>query len=240
MKIQIVSDLHCEFYRDGGAALLDSLDPAGTDVLVVAGDMASGTQVQQALERLSSRFRHTVYLPGNHEFYRQDALEMEAWLRALTIPGVSILNPGLVTIDGVRFAGAPLWFGPLSDEQRRLGIHRMLNDFNHIRRFEPWVYEKHAEHRQFLSEHLDAEVIVTHHLPAIECIDPMFAGLPLNHFFHAQADDLVARCGARLWIHGHTHSPVDVRVGKVRIVANPKGYPREQHTRFNPHLILEI
>jgi hypothetical protein len=30
---------------------------------------------------------------------------------------------------------------------------------------------------------------------------------------------------ADLWVHGHVHDSFDYRVGRARVVANPRGYP---------------
>jgi Icc-related predicted phosphoesterase len=45
---------------------------------------------------------------------------------------------------------------------------------------------------------------------------------------------------ARLWIHGHIHSYCDYTLGKTRVLANPRGYPTEPRTGFNPGLIAEV
>ena len=45
MRLQLLSDLHFEFHRDGGRSFVDSLDPGGIDVLVLAGDIAVGERI---------------------------------------------------------------------------------------------------------------------------------------------------------------------------------------------------
>jgi len=47
-------------------------------------------------------------------------------------------------------------------------------------------------------------------------------------------------CGAALWIHGHIHHRADFAIRGTRVVANPRGYPTEPHTGFDPTLIIEI
>ena len=66
-----LSDLHFEFHRDGGAALVASLDPTRADVLVVAGDLAVADGIAPALDLLCERYapRPVVYVHGNHELY---------------------------------------------------------------------------------------------------------------------------------------------------------------------------
>jgi len=42
------------------------------------------------------------------------------------------------------------------------------------------------------------------------------------------AGQVLADAGARLWLHGHTHSPRDYVIGTTRVVCNPRGYPHEK------------
>jgi hypothetical protein len=69
-------------------------------------------------------------------------------------------------------------------------------------------------------------VVVTHHLPSQRCVAPQWAGHPLNPFFVCELDALIQERRPAIWIHGHTHDSVDVRVGETRILCNPFGYPR--------------
>ena len=67
-RVQIVSDLHTEFW---GEASLDSLDSTGVDVLVVAGDLTAFPLLETSLERVARRYSEVpvVYVLGNHELY---------------------------------------------------------------------------------------------------------------------------------------------------------------------------
>ena len=74
MRLQLLSDLHFEFHRDGGRTFVDSLDPTGIDILVLAGDIAVADGIPPALALLCEKFRDAavVYVHGNHEFYGSD------------------------------------------------------------------------------------------------------------------------------------------------------------------------
>jgi hypothetical protein len=43
--------------------------------------------------------------------------------------------------------------------------------------------------------------------------------------FTSNLDALVERTD--LWIHGHTHDSYDYRIGRGRVVCNPRGYPNK-------------
>jgi len=241
MIVQLLSDLHLEHHRDRGQSLLQSLDPAGVDVLILAGDIVqamSADWVRSVFEAFAARYPHVLYVPGNHEYYGSRPRDVDALLEGIDLPNFHLLNPGVVTIDGQRFVGATLWF-PLTDDERR--YRGYLNDFNAIEGAVPWIHDAHAAHRRYLEEALaPGDVVITHHLPALPSIDPKYAGSPLNRFFWAQADDLVEQRRARLWVHGHTHVHVDYLLGETRLLANPLGYPHEQGCRFQEKLLVEL
>jgi len=171
-----------------------------------------------------------VFVPGNHEYYKTSPSDGDAVLAACAgaLPNLHVLNPGLAVIDGVRFVGATMWFPSTPDEQRYRGY---LTDFKLIRDFVPWVHDAHAAQLAFLRENVRAgDVVVTHHLPHRNSTPRMFVDSPLNRFFVAgDAGEVLAQAGARLWLHGHTHSPRDYVIAGTRVVCNPRGYPHEKH-----------
>jgi predicted phosphodiesterase len=230
MRVQLLSDLHFEYDEDGGEAFARSVEVAG-DVLVLAGDvvpLVSADWAARAFGWFCARFPHVVYVTGNHEYYKTSPAEADGLLAACAaaLPNLHVLNPGVAEIDGQRFVGATLWFPPTPDEARYRGF---LTDFKLIRDFLPWVHEAHAAQIAFLQANVRAgDVVVTHHLPHPKSTPRMFADSPLNRFFVAgDATELLARAGARLWLHGHTHGARDYVIGRTRVVCNPRGYPHE-------------
>jgi len=131
MRIQLLSDLHFEFHRDGGAGLVaDCAVPA--DVLVLAGDIAVAEGIAPALAMFSERYEHVVYVHGNHEFYgsTRSAVAQITGEACARLGNVHWLDGELVELAGRRFLGAPLWF-PESAEATR--YRRFMNDFAQIR-----------------------------------------------------------------------------------------------------------
>jgi len=176
-------------------------------------------------------------------------------------------------LDGVRFLGCTLWTdfglrirtpdGLVSDPTMAMDACRQtMNDYLEIR---TQVYEDQdgaprpmlrPEHtREFhhaqrawleakLAEPFDGPtVVMTHHAPHRNSLSKEYESdwvsaayvseLP-SHFFDVPV----------LWVHGHTHESFDYRVGKCRVVCNPRGYmhciPREENEQFDPRLIVEI
>lgn len=243
MRIQILSDLHFEFDRDGGEAFARAV-PVAADVLVLGGDLIPLREqgpVRRAFSWFCSRFPHVVFVPGNHEYYRTRPADADALLAtcAQGFPNLHVLDPGVAVIDGVRFVGATLWFPNTVDEAIFRGA---LSDFRLIADFVPWVHDTHAAHLAFLAAHVRrGDVVVTHHLPHPRSVARQFAGSLLNRFFLAEdAAELVERSGARLWIHGHTHTPCDYVAGETRVVCNPRGYPGEFGGGFDVGFAVEV
>lgn len=245
MKIQIASDLHCEHNKDGGRALLESLDATGVDVLVLAGDICSLRdyhRAKQVFSTLTHKYKDVVYVHGNHEYYGTKVSEALINSTALEngLKNLHILHPGRnITIDNQRFIGGTLWF---KDDPNNFIYEHYLSDFSAIQGFKPWVYQQSSELIAYLESELEeTDVVVTHHLPSDLCTHPKFKGSAINRFFVNSVERLILEKKPKLWVHGHTHEAVDVVLGSTRIVANPKGYPHEGiSVAFNPSFTIDV
>lgn len=236
-------------------------DPSLYDIVVLAGDIHSHTHAIHWAARTFSK--PVVYLPGNHEFYgaHYQGLWTELRRTAAEYAHVHLLDEDAIEIDGVRILGTMLWtdfmlFGSdLGTHGQCLhdAKHGML-DFDRIRfigcnLLRPVdTVRLHRECAAFLSEALNTPfdgptVVVTHHLPSMLSVADRFKQSLLSAAFASNLDHLVAK--ADLWIHGHTHTSVDYRIGKCRVVCNPRGYPHQLKNRyenpdFNPAKIVEV
>lgn len=241
LRIQVISDVHFEFHVDDGAGFVRSLLPSGVDVLVAAGDLCAGDQLEHSLRMLCERYPHVVYVMGNHELYGHE-LAVHRELRAeLTeqLDNLSWLDCSAASIDGVRFVGATLWFDERDDNAR---YQRFMNDFEHIPGFQGWVYEENRRARAFLeAEVRPGDVVVTHHLPSAASITPKWAGDPLNRFFFSDLHGLLEARQPAAWIHGHTHDSCDYAVGRTQVVCNPYGYePDDLNPGWSARCLVRI
>ena len=108
MRILVLSDLHLEF---------DSFElPTDLrfDVAVFAGDIwrpiSSSIRWLTVQRDGPLQGKPVILVPGNHEFYEHEIgrSRAEGRQRADEV-GIHLLDPGTVTIDGVRFLGSTLW-----------------------------------------------------------------------------------------------------------------------------------
>lgn len=218
------------------------MDPSGVEVLVIAGDLAVGHGIGPALDRFCERYESAtvVYVHGNHEAYgstRPEVVEItrEACTRHSNLRW---LDAGLVELQGQRILGAPLWFRRPLDESTKVA----MNDFLEIRDFETWVYDENARALDFFERELRrGDVVVTHHLPVEAAVAPQWKGSPLNAFFVCDVEPLLRERAPAVWIHGHTHDSVDLRLGSTRVLCNPFGYARYELNRaFADAAIVEV
>ena len=204
MKLQIMSDLHFEMHADGGAELIRELDPTGVDVLVLAGDITMARHYEDlasVFKPLARKYRHILYVPGNHEYYKSSPSQVARNLAKLTkeLPGVVIPENDTVVIAGQRFIAGTMWFRPDPTAEPN---KRFMHDFSLIQDFEPWVYEQNAAFEKVLATHLEADdVVITHHLPAFDSVPARFARSAMNAFFVCDMAPQVREHQPRLWIH---------------------------------------
>lgn len=251
MKIRLLSDLHTEFrlpYKQHAMSVYK-----GEDVLVLAGDIASGsTNTMDVIKFYKDLgFPQVVYVPGNHEYYGTsfDDFNDKMLEKCAAIDGVHFLNPGKVVIDGVLFVGGTLWtnFADNAFSQHYCG--RGINDFRAIRGFKTQdavdCYYAHLEYIQQQYEMRNGKkvVVVTHFLPARECIAPRYRGPDLlNDYFANNLGSWIAEMQDTTWLFGHTHDATDIMLGDTRVVANPHGYYNAMNDGlgFDPFKTIEL
>jgi calcineurin-like phosphoesterase family protein len=244
-KLQFASDLHLDHRsRSGAVEIIDRLLRVDANVIVIAGDFATGTTPiwKSAMEKLLAYCDHVIYVPGNHDYYRSSPAECHDVFATMAAASSRFhwLDCDYVTISGVTFAGASLWFQDCGDVQ----IHKSkLNDFNYIRDFDPWVFEQSARAREFFAN-ITANVFISHHLPSERSVASHYKVSPTNCFY---LNDVTtgARHLPKLWIHGHTHSaceyvlPSPYPDQECRVVCNPVGYPK-QMTGFDESRVFDF
>lgn len=236
-------------------------DPAEYDIVVLAGDIHSHTH---AIHWAARTFpKPVVYVPGNHEFYGAHYQGLLAELRkcAAGYPHLHLLYNDAIEIDGVRILGAILWTDFMLHGSALGMVGRCQHDAKHgmpdfrIIRFHGGgllspkdTVRLHRESGAFLAEALNTPfdgptVVVTHHLPSMRSVADRFKRELMSAAFASNIDHLVTK--ADLWVHGHTHDSFDYRIGKCRVVCNPRGYPdrlknRYENPDFNPAKIVAL
>lgn len=227
MLIELVSDLHHEFYED----LHLYKNPNNVQVLVIAGDLAVGsTNVHIALKRFKESYEHVVYVPGNHEYYGSTIRDFDDSISDFTRnSGIHFLNPGTIKIEDTTFVGAALWTNFQEDHFARLAAKDRISDFYNIKDFSTTnCVELNTIHKQYIKQMLQLSnrvVVVTHFLPTLSCISQRFRGAGLlNKYFANDLEDLVEEYQPLAWLFGHTHDQINYQHAATQVIANPYGY----------------
>lgn len=85
-------------------------------------------------------------------------------------------------------------------------------------------------------------VIISHHAPLLQCLDPRYKDTLLNAAYASDLSDLLESDNFDLWIYGHVHYGADFMEKNVRFICNPRGYPGEPSggKKFDPSLVVEV
>ena len=251
MKIRLLSDLHTEFRLPYKTHEMSQY--RGEDVLVLAGDIASGsTNTMNVIKHfLDCGFPQIVYVPGNHEYYGTGFDEFNAKMenKCMAYDNVHFLNPGNVVIKDVMFVGGTLWTNFADNPFSQSAAKRGINDFRMIRDFDVNRCAKtYYEHFDYIKDQYEQRgnqkvVVVTHFLPARECIAPRFRGPDLiNDYFANDLGNYISTMSDTTWLFGHTHDATDITLGDTRVVANPHGYYTAVNdgVGFDPYKVIEV
>ena len=249
-RIHILSDLHLEFGK-----MPRDYAPPECDVVVLAGDIATGVQgVMWAAETFSGP---VIYIPGNHEFYGKRVIDshIHKMKEKASASNVHVLSDETISLDGVKFICSTLWtdfnlYG--TQVLSELAAQRGMNDFYQIMKkiqvplsaYDATIMHQNAV--RFIEDELRGSggkaVVVTHHAPSERSVPVQFAGHSLSPAFASNLEWLMRKYSPKLWVHGHTHDSFDYRVDGTRVVCNPRGYVGhlDLNPEFNPGLVVEV
>lgn len=246
MKISYCSDLHFEFALTN----LDDFQDKG-DVLLLCGDIT--TMVKLRLEFESSRFgdatpildffdlitgkyKHVIYVLGDHEYYQSSFAECEKELLRVLPPykNLYLVSSGkIIGIDNVAFVCGTMWTDfnkecPITLTSAKYAIrdYHLISDATAI-----YVLSQHQSFVKWvknldLSQYQHA-VLVTHHTPSFATVNEEFENDEImNGYYSANCDKLLAKFDYA--VHGHQHNGYNVIVNDCQILSNPRGYPREK------------
>jgi predicted phosphodiesterase len=248
MKLRIISDIHREHGIDFELPITEQ---DKENILVIAGDLDVGVHSLNFLQKYSPCFRYIIYVFGNHEYYHNyhEFLphNLQILLNDLKLGNIHIASTGSVfNLGEQKFICGTMW-GDVKKEDVAKSIHN-INDYRLIKQLNgdtltPKV--TNIEHKRFirlLKDNLDSDtIVITHHAPSKKCISPEFMDSEFNYLFVTDLDYLMEKYKPKLWIHGHCHHTVDIKIDKTRVLSNPYGYVTiDKNTEFDSELEVEI
>jgi predicted phosphodiesterase len=210
-----------------------------------------------------------VYVMGNHEGYSGDnidfLIEEMRGIASATKGRVYFLENGLAWFGGVAVLGATLWTdfeanvaetGEYDRDAVTWAIQDATNGLNDFRRCRlrgsrltaSATRGLHQVSRKWLDMTItgirvaDPEaqiVVVTHHAPILEANPPEYRGGTLAPAFASDMRAEIEKWQPDLWVWGHTHHSMDVRIGETRLVSSQRGYVGVEPgaTAFRPAVV---
>jgi predicted phosphohydrolase len=256
MKLQVMSDLHEEFYRKEPYLTGDKLVPEA-DAVLLAGDIFVGPKLDRG-EHYKTLGKTFYYIPGNHEYYGGNWFLTSGKIRDFfENSNVVFMSDDTKLLDNgrVRLIGSTLWTDfwvstPTGGKEHHgMYCRRGMADFDVIEGLttDRWL-DRHNRSRDYIkhvlsNKHDGPTIVMTHFMPSAKSSHPRFHGSPLNGGFYCELDHLIEEYQPDYWIHGHTHDCFDYMIGKTRVICNPKGYPYangNENKNFNTKLIIEV
>ena len=278
VKVQLAGDLHLEHIENSFPSERLIRPAFGADILVLAGDIAEGTR---AIELFGDWPVPVVFVAGNHEFYGGRRWEQKRSDMRRASEGTSVVFLDCDTADlmpfeawraartnvetEVRFLGCTLWTDYryrcnrtqrqlMENAELRISDHRRIATEHGAFRAEDALRD-HERSRRWLEQELAVPfdgktVVISHHGPHSLSVHPRYAGDATNAAFVSDLSDLMPRVD--LWLHGHVHDSCDYRIGRCRVVANPRGYVlrgpdvarvqdlQHENAAFKPALVVEV
>ncbi len=253
MKIQYCSDLHLELKENSRYIKYNPLVPSA-EILILAGDITYWGEVyfrHNFFDFVADNFELVLMIAGNHEFYHGQDLSIQAAPFCKKIrENVFLVNHISVEIGKLELIFTTLWSKILADY--KLQIQKGITDFYRIK-FSGKVIdtevfnEFHKAATLFLRQHKKKEssqksIIVSHHLPSIQCVPDQFIDSSLNSAFASDLDELILSLQANYWIYGHSHrNTPEFKIGKTTLLTNQLGYVSyREHQSFKTNAVVNL
>lgn len=252
LAIQYCSDLHLEFPRNEQFLRENPIRPVAP-VLVLAGDivpLGSLSRFDWFFDKLAAEFEQVIWVPGNHEYYRENLDDYENPLHREIRSNIVLANDTLMTYEGVNFIAATLW-SKISLQYAWIIEHGMA-DFHVIKtgrsRFSSLRANLlHRNSRAFIREELEKlngcpVVVCSHHVPTLMNYPEQYKGDSLNEAFATELSPLIEKFGPDAWIFGHHHANIPAfTIGKTQMLTNQLGYvDRNEHTWYSSEAYFKI
>jgi predicted phosphodiesterase len=237
MKIQFVSDLHLEYKENREYFQKNPIKPIG-EVLILAGDIVNEINRNEAksfFEDIESKFELIISAFGNHEFYLSNLdFSLPSYRKKISNNHL-LLNNQTIYYKNCRFIVSTLW--SKIEEEHREEISRRLNDYKYIEykgeNFSTYYSNDVFEFcKNFIINELEKPfigktIVITHHLPSYECVNPKWRNSSLASGFVNKLDEVILKYKPDFWIFGHQHEYSECKIGDTLLLSNPLGYFKE-------------
>ena len=247
---QIASDLHIEYKNNECVNPLDYITPSA-DVLILAGDIGSLYKYPQLfnfIDGLVEHFKHILYIPGNHEYYKQPEIicgksinELRNLLLKISQSweNVTVLDRNSVKIGDTCIVGATLW-SELECEIPKfiVRIKGITNEIYSTMHNNDLAYIENMT--KYCKENKLKMICVTHHPPTHQVVTSDKSNKrKFKSLYSTDLTRLLTKDYINTWVCGHVHSNFDfITENGCRVVGNQKGKPKDNINDYNKSFVL--
>ncbi|GIW22933.1 MAG: metallophosphatase [Candidatus Sericytochromatia bacterium] len=251
MKVQFVSDLHLEYEENRNYFKENPIKEFG-EVLILAGDIVNEIDREKAndfFEDIEKKFDLIISAFGNHEFYLNNLdFSLPSYKKELSKNHL-LLNNETICYKNCRFIISTLW--SKIEEKHRYEISNRLNDYKYIKYKNEKFSTYHSDEvfeicKNFIISELEKyfkgkTIVITHHLPSYECVNPKWRNSNLASGFVNKLDDLILKYEPDFWIFGHQHEYSECKIGNTILLSNPLGYFKKENFKlFSSNKYFEV
>lgn len=235
IKTLLLNDLHLEYSEF--PILPEHLE--NLDLVIAAGDIGVKLVGVKYLNRLSEQFFDLnipiLYILGNHEYYGAIYPNIKNEIVSNAGSEVIILDNSTFTIGETLFIGSTLWSNTSIATDESLYY---VNDYRYIsiqkeslsgtriitKNISPryidalhytaknYIFSKIEE----LRDSYNKICIITHHAPSFKSIPKVDQFTP---YFASDLTEQILNTDIDLWIHGHTHIPIEYKIRNTKIIS---------------------
>lgn len=244
MKIDLISDLHLDMHSSVGSPVTPTKLAPNEDsrVLVIAGDLGHNNEenvnfMVQCLEY----YDKVLFVLGNHDWYAipsfgwTDSLQRIEHMKRLVDceKNIHLLDGEPINCYGYDIYGYNGWYdGQYGVEHFRMEQQKInalwsarMNDCRYV----TCADEYDSMHTTEKGPEKKYDLVVTHVNPSTKKKhhNPIYRESPLTSFYCFDGLKDIETAKPTYWVFGHTHDPIDFRIGTTEFVCNPYGYPHQ-------------
>jgi len=231
------------------------------DVLLLAGDVCVADHFTRGenspyrklaaayldfFQECSDKYETVLYVMGNHEHYHGRFNDTAVILREqlARFDNVHLLERETFMVNGILVVGATLWTDmnngcPITEHNLKLHMNdyhvvQLISESRYTKLYPQFTRREHHKTLEFFKNAFEGHekvLVMTHHAPTFNSVDPKYRGAQYRYMNGGYASALenlmLDNPQVKVWVHGHIHYPSNYEVNEARVYCNPHGYPQE-------------
>lgn len=249
MKIYTVSDIHIDYKKNRLWMHNLSKTKYLEDVIILSGDISGKLKLLiEAFEAFKKRFHEVLYVPGNHDVWRQPRSKSNSLENFLLLKKIAIDHG--IRIEPVHFGTlsiVPLYgwydfsFGKPSDQILRTWVDFVACKWPQGFREREVTQYFTSINKEFLTIKNKHIITFSHFLPRIDLMPlsyPVRRRILYPVLGTSQLEKQIRILKPDIHVYGHIHLNITSEIEGINYINNAFGYPHE--TKYIAKELLEV